>query len=337
MDVRTARVDFMPSVNGIALSVLLARFGIRPGPVLNYFNIRVAKPCALTQRDELVEELVEVGSFISNPRDENLKVEGVRGQAKTRSERGETISGGLDSGMDWTNGEKQDFVGKELHQYLGKRKIKKDLRNLDKFVSWEIRVLWQSNRLELSRTGSNHDGIEARRENPKLDKNHNFGIMQVFDEAEGSGNIYRQEIYWKDRNQANGPRSSRWLVAWVQNVVSTTQQAECLQKLESCNLTSGRSGGVLHVSWTYSQTCGARGVAAHASGAMRSDTRAATNLNLIGCSPRDGSVQLNSSRPLSSFDDQLEILSGVSSVLRVQISLSSARYSAGKSEELCRS
>ncbi|KAF3532050.1 hypothetical protein DY000_02041983 [Brassica cretica] len=165
-------------------------------------------------------------------RDENLKVEGVRGQAKTRSERGETISGGLDSGMDWTNGEKQDFVGKELHQYLGKRKIKKDLRNLDKFVSWEIRVLWQSNRLELSRTGSNHDGIEARRENPKLDKNHNFGIMQVFDEAEGSGNIYRQEIYWKDRNQANGPRSSRWLVAWVQNVVSTTQQAECLQKLE---------------------------------------------------------------------------------------------------------
>ncbi|WZZ88697.1 hypothetical protein YC2023_117276 [Brassica napus] len=32
--------------------------------------------------------------------------------------------------------------------------------------------------------------------------------------------------------------------------------------------------------------------------------------------PRDGSVQLNSSRPLSSFDDQVEMLSGVSSVLR---------------------
>ncbi|KAF2539175.1 hypothetical protein F2Q68_00021751 [Brassica cretica] len=53
--------------------------------------------------------------------------------------------------------------------------------------------------------------------------------------------------------------------------------------------------------------------------------------------PRDGSVQLNSSRPLSSFDDQVEMLSGVSSVLRVQISRSSARYSAGKSEELSRS
>jgi len=36
----------------------------------------------------------------------------------------------------------------------------------------------------------------------------------------------------KDWNQANGPRSSRWLVAWVQNVVSTVHQAECLQKLE---------------------------------------------------------------------------------------------------------
>ncbi|KAF3581294.1 hypothetical protein DY000_02030130 [Brassica cretica] len=92
-------------------------------------------------------------------------------------------------------------------------------------------------------------------------------------------------------------------------------------------LKSGRSGGVLHVSWTCSQPCGARGAAAHASGAMRSDTLAATNLKLIA--PRDGSVQLNSPRPLSSFDDQLEMLSGVSSVLRVQISRSSARYSAG--------
>ncbi|KAG5402146.1 hypothetical protein IGI04_016753, partial [Brassica rapa subsp. trilocularis] len=45
---------------------------------------------------------------------------------------------------------------------------------------------------------------------------------------------------------------------------------------------SSRSGGVLHVSWTCSQTFGARGAAAHASGAMRSDTRATTNLNLIG-------------------------------------------------------
>ena len=53
-----------------------------------------------------------------------------------------------------------------------------------------------SNTLEvgrkLSMTGSKHARIEARRENPKLDENPNFGIMEVFDEAEGSGNIYRQ-------------------------------------------------------------------------------------------------------------------------------------------------
>ena len=45
---------------------------------------------------------------------------------------------------------------------------------------------------ELSRTGNKHGGNKARRENPKLDKNPNFGIMEVFDEVEGSGNIYRQ-------------------------------------------------------------------------------------------------------------------------------------------------
>ncbi|WZZ15336.1 hypothetical protein YC2023_108425 [Brassica napus] len=55
-----------------------------------------------------------------------------------------------------------------------------------------------------------------------------------------------------------------------------------LHELQSCSLTSGRSGGVLHVSWTCSQPCGARGAAVHSSGAMRSDTLAATNLKLIG-------------------------------------------------------
>ncbi|WZZ15077.1 hypothetical protein YC2023_108166 [Brassica napus] len=100
---------------------------------------------------------------------------------------------------------------------------------------------------DLRTTRSKHDGIEARRENPKLGENPNFGIMEFFEEAGGSGNIFHQahqnesgkifgidrgtEIYRKDRNRANGPRSSRWLFAWVQNVVST-QQAECLQKLE---------------------------------------------------------------------------------------------------------
>ncbi|WZZ69760.1 hypothetical protein YC2023_081130 [Brassica napus] len=41
-----------------------------------------------------------------------------------------------------------------------------------------------------------------------------------------------------------------------------------------------------------------------------------------------------SSRTVSSFDDQVEMPSGVRSVPRVQISRSSARYSAEKSEEL---
>ncbi|KAF2608548.1 hypothetical protein F2Q68_00045354 [Brassica cretica] len=79
-------------------------------------------------------------------------------------------------------------------------------------------------------------------------------------------------IHQKGQNRANRPRSSRWLELRDQNVVSTVQQSECLQKLKSCSLTSERSGGVLHVSWTCSQPCGARGAAVHASGAMRSDT-----------------------------------------------------------------
>ncbi|KAF2607903.1 hypothetical protein F2Q68_00044165 [Brassica cretica] len=109
-------------------------------------------------------------------------------------------------------------------------------------------------------------------------------------------------------------------------------------------LTSGRGGGVLHMSWTCSQPCGARGAAAHASGAMQSDTRASTNLKLIGqfsidfeSTPKEGYVQMNSSRPISSFDDQVEVLSRVSSAPRIQMSRSSARYSAEKFEELSRS
>ncbi|KAF3590766.1 hypothetical protein DY000_02022536 [Brassica cretica] len=45
---------------------------------------------------------------------------------------------------------------------------------------------------ELSRTGSKHDGIKARRENPKSGKNPNFGIMKFFEEAGDSGNIFHQ-------------------------------------------------------------------------------------------------------------------------------------------------
>ncbi|WZZ27512.1 hypothetical protein YC2023_010913 [Brassica napus] len=54
-------------------------------------------------------------------------------------------------------------------------------------------------------------------------------------------------------------------------------------------------------------------------------------------SPRPQLISSHPDLPLSSFDDQLEMLSGVISVLRVQISRSSARYSVGKSEELSRS
>ncbi|WZZ27247.1 hypothetical protein YC2023_010648 [Brassica napus] len=56
--------------------------------------------------------------------------------------------------------------------------------NKDRSRSFKVRG-W-----ELSTTGSNHDGIEARRENPKLGENTNFGIMDFFEKAGGSGNIF---------------------------------------------------------------------------------------------------------------------------------------------------
>ncbi|KAF2560283.1 hypothetical protein F2Q70_00018355 [Brassica cretica] len=78
--------------------------------------------------------------------------------------------------------------------------------------------------------GRKHDGIEARWKNPKLDKNPNFahqnGSIKIFGIDRGT------KIHQKSQNQTNRPRSSRGLVAWDQNVVSTVQQAECLQKLE---------------------------------------------------------------------------------------------------------
>ncbi|KAF3495313.1 hypothetical protein DY000_02052800 [Brassica cretica] len=152
---------------------------------------------------------------------------------------------------------------------------------------------------------------------------------------------------------------------WCQpsNKLSVSRSSSCRREwklyMQPDTLTSGRSGGVLHVSWTCSQPCGARGAAAHASGAMRSDTRAATNLKLIA--PREGSVQLKTEkassvqstilydcdaealsrlfrpRPVSSFDDQVEVLFRVSTVPWVQISRSNARNSTGKSDELSRS
>ena len=39
--------------------------------------------------------------------------------------------------------------------------------------------------------GSKHDRKQAPRENLKLGENPNFGIMEFFEEAGGSGNIFR--------------------------------------------------------------------------------------------------------------------------------------------------
>ncbi|KAF3523656.1 hypothetical protein F2Q69_00049994 [Brassica cretica] len=169
---------------------------------------------------------------------------------------------------------------------------------------------------ELSRTGSKHDGIEARWENPKLDKNPNFahqnGSIKIFGIDHGT------KIHQKGQNRANRSRSSRWLELRDQNVVSTVQQSECLQKLKSCSLTSERSGGVLHVSWTCSQPCGARGAAVHASGAMRSDTPG-------GHQPESDWLlsSINSPRPLpiSSHPDLSKAISRVLESFRDQFSI----------------
>ncbi|KAG5384450.1 hypothetical protein IGI04_035920 [Brassica rapa subsp. trilocularis] len=45
----------------------LTQFGIRPGPVSNYINVRVAKPCALTQRDESWSKFCDSDRIVPNP------------------------------------------------------------------------------------------------------------------------------------------------------------------------------------------------------------------------------------------------------------------------------
>ena len=54
-----------------------------------------------------------------------LKWREFEAKPKPEAKRGETGSEGLDSGMDWTDGRKQDFVGKGLHQELGRRRSRK--------------------------------------------------------------------------------------------------------------------------------------------------------------------------------------------------------------------
>ncbi|KAF2620425.1 hypothetical protein F2Q68_00039221 [Brassica cretica] len=195
---------------------------------------------------------------------------------------------------------------------------------------------------ELSRTGSKHDRIEARWENLKLDEKSKFDIMELIRTGaeKYSGLITdqkltgRTEIRPMDREARGGSLHAIRTCCQPSNKLSVYRSSRCCrawkQYMQPDSLTYGRSGGILHVSWPFWKTCGERGAAAHAFGAMRSDTRAATNLKLIV--PREGSVQMNSSRPVSSFDDQVEVLLRVSSVQRVKISRSSeARYSAGKS------
>ncbi|KAF3587488.1 hypothetical protein F2Q69_00031380 [Brassica cretica] len=111
-----------------------------------------------------------------------------------------------------------------------------------------------------SRTGIKQDGKQARRdrsmtEKPEIGRNLNFGIMEVFDEAEGSGIIYRQVM-----------QPDIWEEWWWPVCVMA----------------------MLIAMW--------------------------------------------STRTVSSFDDQVEVLFRVSSVPRVQIGRSSARCSAGKSK-----
>ncbi|KAF3554769.1 hypothetical protein F2Q69_00011918 [Brassica cretica] len=95
----------------------------------------------------------------------------------------------------------------------------------------------------------------------------------------------RAEIRPMDREARGG--SLHAFRTWCQpsNNLSVYRSLRCRRAwklyMQPDILTSGRSGGFLDVSWTCCQPCGARGAAVHASGAMRSDTRAATNLKLI--------------------------------------------------------
>ncbi|WZZ03253.1 hypothetical protein YC2023_089174 [Brassica napus] len=66
---------------------------------------------------------------------------------------------------------------------------------------------------ELRRMGIKQDGIEARRENPKLGENPNFGIMEFFEEAGSSGNIFTG---YQNSSGLSVYRSSRCRRAWKQ-------------------------------------------------------------------------------------------------------------------------
>ncbi|KAF2541592.1 hypothetical protein F2Q68_00030185 [Brassica cretica] len=180
---------------------------------------------------------------------------------------------------------------------------------------------------ELSRTRIKHDEIEARRENPKLDEtlisNIRIGVEKYSGLIADQKIAGRTEIKRMNREARGG--SLHGFRTWCQpsNKLSFYRCSRCCRAwklyMQPDILTSGRSGGVLHASWTCSQPCGARGAAAHASGAMRSDTRAATNLKLIVQFYGFRSVKVLLDTPPGSPKNCPEARGGS---VRVQISLS---------------
>ncbi|WZZ15071.1 hypothetical protein YC2023_108160 [Brassica napus] len=100
-----------------------------------------------------------------------FKIQSVHGDLKKPRERGASKEPYL-----MTKTARRSYSKAEHHHYTSRR-------NISYYKSEAGR--------ELSRTGSKHDWIEARRENPKLGKNPNFGITKFFEEAGGSGNIFK--------------------------------------------------------------------------------------------------------------------------------------------------
>ena len=74
-----------------------------------------------------------------------LKWREFEAKPKPEAKRGETDSEELDCGMDWLDGRNKISLGKDFISIPGKGRSRKDLRNLDKIVSWKVKVLWESN------------------------------------------------------------------------------------------------------------------------------------------------------------------------------------------------
>ncbi|KAF3528353.1 hypothetical protein DY000_02039476 [Brassica cretica] len=105
-----------------------------------------------------------------------------------------------------------------------------------------INLVVESRATEIDREISKNKVVEKVIRSRRLGKYYRQGyngvwiLLKYSEHQNGSRKIFRidrgSEICSKDRNQTNGPRSTSWLGVSVQNMVSTVQQAECLQKLE---------------------------------------------------------------------------------------------------------